>query len=59
MKDKLKEMNIATYDQLVHHIANYNNQDNEEGSKNTGFDDNILILLDIVTIFLKMKDYLN
>lgn len=59
MKDKLKAMNITNYDELVAHIKNYSNQSNEEGSKNTGFDDDILILLDIATIFLKMKDYLN
>ena len=41
------------------HIRNYSNQFNEEGSKNTGFDDDMLILLDISTIFLKMKDILN
>lgn len=41
------------------HIRNYSNAFNEEGSKNTGFDDDMLILLDIATIFLKMKDSLN
>lgn len=59
MKEKLKAMNITNYDELVNHIKDYSNQCNDEGDKNTGFDDDMLILLDIATIFLKMKDYLN
>lgn len=59
MKDKLKAMNISNQKELVNHIKLYSNKDNDEGSKNTGFDEDILILLDIATIFLKMKDSLN
>lgn len=59
MKDKLLEMGINNQAELVTHIKNYSNQDSDDGSKNTGFDDNILILLDVITIFLKMRDSLN
>lgn len=59
MREKLRVMNISTQAELVTHIRNYSNQFNDEGSKNTGFDDDMLILLDISTIFLKMKDSLN
>jgi hypothetical protein len=59
MREKLRAMNISTQAELVAHIRNYSNKFNEEGSKNTGFDEDMLILLDIATIFLKMKDSLN
>lgn len=59
MRDKLSAMNIATQPDLIRHIRAYNNSDDDEGRKNTGFDEDILILLDIITIFLKMKDSLN
>jgi hypothetical protein len=59
MKDKLLEMGINNQAELVTHIKNYSNKDSDDGSKNTGFDDNILILLDVITIFLKMRDSLN
>jgi len=59
MKDKLLEMCINNQAELVTHIKNYSNKDSDDGSKNTGFDDNILILLDVITIFLKMRDSLN
>ena len=59
MKDKLLEMGINNQAELVTHIKNYSNKDSDDGTKNTGFDDNILILLDVITIFLKMRDSLN
>ncbi len=59
MKDKLLEMGINNQAELVTHIKNYSNKDSDDGSKNTGFDDNMLILLDVITIFLKMRDSLN
>ncbi len=59
MKDKLLEMGINNQAELVAHIKNYSNQDADDGSKNAGFDDNMLILLDVITIFLKMRDSLN
>lgn len=59
MKDKLLEMSINNQAELVTHIKNYSNKDSDDGSKNTGFDDNMLILLDVITIFLKMRDSLN
>ena len=59
MKDKLLEMGINNQAELVTHIKNYSNKDSDDGSKNTGFDDNILILLDVISIFLKMRDSLN
>lgn len=55
LKEKLKNMGIENYSQLVQHINAYSNTDDEEGNKNTDFDEDILILLDIVTIFLKLK----
>lgn len=59
MKDKLLEMGINNQAELVTHIKKYSNKDSDDGSKNTGFDDNMLILLDVITIFLKMRDSLN
>jgi len=59
MKDKLSAMGINNQAELVTHIKTYSNQDSEDGSKNAGFDDDILILLDVITIFLKMRDSLN
>ena len=59
MRDKLGAMNIATQPDLIRHIRAYNNSDDDHARKNTGFDEDILILLDIITIFLKMKDSLN
>lgn len=59
MKDKLRAMSITNEAELVAHIKNYSSQIDEQGSKNTGFDDDMLILLDIATIFLKLKDSLN
>jgi hypothetical protein len=59
MKDKLLAMGINNQSELVNHIKNYSNQDGEDGNKNPGFDDDILILLDVITIFLKMRDSLN
>lgn len=58
MKEQLKKMEIKNREELVKHINNYSNEDEEPGKKNTGFDEDILILLDISTIFLKMKDIL-
>ena len=49
-------MNIKNYDDLTAHIDDYNNKEDEEGNKNTGFDDDILIILKIVTIYRKMKE---
>jgi hypothetical protein len=49
-------MNIDTYDTLIKHISNYNDEVDEEGNKNTGFDDDMLTVLDIITIYLKMKE---
>ena len=59
MKEKQKAMNISNEGELVAHIQNYSNQIDENGDKKTDFDDNMLILLDISTIFLKLKDNLN
>lgn len=59
MKDKLRAMSISNEAELVAHIKNYSSQVDEQGSKRTGFDDDMLILLDIATIFLKLKDSLN
>jgi hypothetical protein len=59
MREKLKVMNITNYDELISHIKDYNNKNNDEGSKNTDFDEDMLILLDIAIIFLKMRDYLS
>ena len=59
MKEKQRAMNIGNEGELLAHIKNYSNQIDEEGNKKTGFDDDILILLDISTIFLKLKDNLN
>jgi hypothetical protein len=59
MKEKQRAMNIGNEGELLAHIKNYSNQIDEEGNKKTGFDDDILILLDISTIFLKLKDNLH
>lgn len=47
-------MGITTYESLIEHINAYSNKDTE-GNKNTDFDEDILIILDIITIFRKMK----
>ena len=54
MKEKLSSMNIENYNQLMAHINAYNDQEDEQGNKNTGFDDDILIVLNIITIYKKM-----
>ena len=54
MREKLTSMNIENYSQLVAHINAYNDQEDEEGNKNTGFDDDILTVLNIITIYKKM-----
>lgn len=59
MKDKLSEMKINNQAELVAHIKDYSNKDSEDGNKNAGFQEDILILLDVITIFLKMRDSLN
>lgn len=51
-------MNITNRDELIKHINDYSNIINDKGSKNTGFDEDILILLNISVIFLKIKDAL-
>lgn len=47
-------MNIENYNQLIAHIDAFNDMEDEEGNKNTGFDDDILIILNIITIYKKM-----
>lgn len=37
-------------------MAKYNCEVNGEGKQNTGFDDDILIILKIITIYRKMKE---
>ena len=54
MREKLISMNIENYNQLVAHIDAFNDMEDEEGNKNTGFDDDILIILNIITIYKKM-----
>jgi hypothetical protein len=49
-------MNIENCEQLIEHINLYSNQDDEEGNKHTDFDEDILIVLDIIAIFKKMKE---
>lgn len=56
LKDKLSSMSIENCEQLIEHINIYSNQDDEEGNKHTDFDEDILIVLDIITIFKKMKE---
>ena len=46
-------MSIQTNADLVSHIKNYANQE-QDGNKNTDLDEDILIVLDIITIFLKI-----
>lgn len=55
MKEKLHSMNIHNYNELTAYINAYSNTDDEEGNKQTDFDEHILIVLDIITIFRKMK----
>ena len=54
LKEKLGSMNIEKYSDLQAHINAYNDLEDEEGNKNTGFDDDILIVLNIITIYKKM-----
>lgn len=49
-------MGIENYEQLIEHINGYSNEDDDEGNKHTDFDEDILIVLDIITIFKKMKE---
>lgn len=56
LKDKLSSMGIENYEQLIEHINGYSNEDDDEGNKHTDFDEDILIVLDIITIFKKMKE---
>jgi hypothetical protein len=51
-------MKITNRDELIKYINDYSNKTNDLGNKNTGFDDDILILLNISVIFLKLKDAL-
>lgn len=51
-------MNITNREELIKHINDYSNQNNESGGKNTGFDEDMLILLNINIIFLKIKNAL-
>ena len=48
-------MNIFSSDDLVQYMQDYNNQEDDNGMKKTGFDDDMLIVLDIITIFRKMQ----
>lgn len=48
-------MEIDSCDKLVERINNHSNTDDEEGNKRTDFDEDILILLDIITIYKQMK----
>jgi len=50
-------MGIQSNADLVNHINNYANQE-QDGNKNTDLDEDILIVLDIITIFLKIKGVL-
>jgi hypothetical protein len=50
-------MDILSYPDLVNYINNYANQE-QDGNKNTDLDSDILIVLDIITIFLKMRGVL-
>lgn len=56
MKDKLSSMGIENCEQLIEHINAYSNENDDEGNKHTDFDEDILIVLDIITIFKKMKE---
>lgn len=51
-------MNITNREELIKHINDYSNKNNENGGKNTGFDEDMLILLNINIIFLKIKNAL-
>lgn len=48
-------MDIENCDQLIERINNHANKDDDEGNKRTDFDEDILILLDIIMIFKQMK----
>jgi hypothetical protein len=50
-------MGIHNNADLVAHIDNYTNQE-QDGNKNTDLDEDILVVLDIITIFLKIKGVL-
>ena len=57
MLEKLTSMKIHSYSQLVRYIDRYNNQEDEKThQKNTGFDEDIIIVLDVITIYLKMRE---
>ena len=51
MTQKLDELGIKNYKQLRAHIDNYNNAENDDGQKNAGYDDDILIVLKIISIY--------
>jgi len=51
-------MNITNSEELKAHIDNYSNENNESGGKNTGFDEDIIKILNISAIFLKIRDTL-
>ena len=50
-------MGIQNNADLVNHINSYANLE-QDGNKNTELDEDILIVLDIITIFLKIKGVL-
>jgi hypothetical protein len=58
MLEKLAAMKIGNKGELTKHITDYSNENTEEGGKKIDFSEDILILLDIITIYLKMKDAL-
>ena len=49
-------MGIRKDSHLTKYIEDYNNQEDDEGNKNTGFSDDMLIILDIITIYKKMEE---
>jgi hypothetical protein len=51
-------MGISNKEELVKHITDYSNKTTEDGGKNIDFSEDMLILLDVITIYLKMRDAL-
>jgi hypothetical protein len=51
-------MDITKTEELVSHINEFCNKEDEEGKKNTTFSEELMECLNIMVIFAKMKDKL-
>lgn len=48
-------MEVENDEQLNGHIENYNNEKDDDGNMKTDFSEDLLIVLKIITIYLKMR----